>query len=358
MVSEFEARRMPMFQMRAVMNAIVRDEPERKTIIDLIEKDLRATGYPDEQIGPFLTDLMGVSPALPGHDASVQGTRRLRSPFAQGFENSTPETVPPAEVIGFTPRGVVAGPMSVEPPPKPQSGIHPVVTSQSPLTPLTPAPIPAPAPPRPQTSTLVQRRTTVNLSPTPVQPQPAVVVPHPPSQPLQPIRGPINPPLPTQHAQQEPLQPAGQRNLLRHELSFKTSPGAGPGIAPAPLPGQRPTILVADDDKRIRLVFRLRLEEAGYTIIEVGDGQEAWDRIKQGGIALVVLDMKMPGLHGLEVLSRMVDNQINLPVICCSAYDQLESEFVIQTHPRLRYLVKPVAAEALVAATRELLLKK
>jgi hypothetical protein len=58
LVSEFEARRMPMFQMRAVLNAIARDDEEKKLIIDLVEQDLRATGYPADQIATFLSDLV------------------------------------------------------------------------------------------------------------------------------------------------------------------------------------------------------------------------------------------------------------------------------------------------------------
>ena len=324
MVSEFEARRMPMFQMRAVLSAIVRDEPERKSIIDLVEKDLRATGYPDEKVGAFLTDLIASTPQpVPaGSDASIQGTRRLRSPFAMGFENASAEAAPPPDVIAV--------------PPDP--------------APLKPAPIPAPNP----------RRTTVSFTarPTPAV-TPAVSAPSPaaagPVGTIGPMRGPINPPIP---AVQEPMQPVGQRSIPRHELAFgkvqaPMSAGGGPGPAAA-----RPLVLIADDDKRIRMVFRLRLEEAGYAVVEMGDGQEAWDRLQQGGIALAVLDMKMPGLHGLEVLSRMVDKQINIPVIVCSAYDQLENEFVVQTHPRLKYLVKPVPPDALVAKVRELLMPR
>jgi len=60
----------------------------------------------------------------------------------------------------------------------------------------------------------------------------------------------------------------------------------------------------------------------------------------------------------LEVLSRMADKQFRIPVIVCSAYDQLKDEFVVQTYPRLRYLVKPVAPEQLVGSIKELLVKQ
>ncbi|MCW8134027.1 MAG: hypothetical protein KIS92_27015, partial [Planctomycetota bacterium] len=94
-VSEFEARRMPMFQMRAVLNEIVANEEEKKVIIDLVENDLKATGYHPNQISAFLQDLLNEAPG--GGDNSLRTTRRLRSPFSMGFEVSVPEqgAVPP-----------------------------------------------------------------------------------------------------------------------------------------------------------------------------------------------------------------------------------------------------------------------
>jgi DNA-binding response OmpR family regulator len=118
---------------------------------------------------------------------------------------------------------------------------------------------------------------------------------------------------------------------------------------------QRPKVLLADDDKRIRIVFRLCLERLGCQVIEAGDGHEAWRTLEEGGIDLAVLDMKMPGLHGLEVLTRMVNSRITPPVVICSAYDNLRDEFVVASYPKLRYLVKPVPTEALEAAVRDLL---
>jgi CheY-like chemotaxis protein len=129
-------------------------------------------------------------------------------------------------------------------------------------------------------------------------------------------------------------------------------------MMPTGVGSQRPIVLVADDDKRIRMVFRLRLEEAGMTVVEYDNGLSAWERLQKNDVAAAVLDMKMPGLHGLEVLSHMIDHNLSTPVVVCSAYDQLQDEFVVKTYPHLRYLVKPVAPDQLVSAIRELLTPK
>jgi CheY-like chemotaxis protein len=117
-------------------------------------------------------------------------------------------------------------------------------------------------------------------------------------------------------------------------------------------------VLVADDDKRIRMVFRIKLEEKGFNVIEAADGQEAWRRLQTPGINAVVLDMKMPGLHGLEILSRLADSGQSLPVVVCTAYDHMEDEFVVATYPRLRYLTKPVDAGKLAETLSGLLAEK
>jgi DNA-binding response OmpR family regulator len=103
------------------------------------------------------------------------------------------------------------------------------------------------------------------------------------------------------------------------------------------------------------MVYRMRLEDAGFEVVEFGDGAEAWARLQAGGVALAVLDMKMPGMHGLDVLSNLAAKSPGLPVVICSAYDQLEDELTVQRYSPLKYLTKPVAPDTLVATVKGLL---
>jgi CheY-like chemotaxis protein len=113
-------------------------------------------------------------------------------------------------------------------------------------------------------------------------------------------------------------------------------------------------VLVADDDNRIRMVFKKRLEEAKFAVDEAASGDEAWKKIQENRFGVVVMDMKMPGLHGLELLSRLSAAEYKPAVVVCSAYEQLKDEFVVSSYPRLRFLVKPVPTEKLIAAVTEL----
>lgn len=115
----------------------------------------------------------------------------------------------------------------------------------------------------------------------------------------------------------------------------------------------KPTILVADDDPRIRMVFRMKIQDAGYTVLEAANGDEAWAKIESEEPNAVVMDMKMPGLHGLEVLARLTQQGGIIPALVCSAYDQLKEEFVVANYPKLRYFVKPVNPDALLQALEE-----
>jgi len=351
LVSEFEARRMPMFQMRAVLNELIANEEEKKVIIDLVENDLKATGYHPNQINAFLQDLLQPGANPPG-EKSLNVTRRLRSPFALGFE----EQVPTGKVVGgsvgvMTGAAVASGSGANPVPPPPPPGSNPPAPSpfDRNSTPVPPMPLPtaAPAAAAPATPQTGPKATFATMG----QRVSNAVVPADLAKPKVPVAAapPAQPP--------EPLQPAGTRagiGKMAPSAAFlgKTPAGMGMGV---PAADRKPVILLADDDKRIRIVFKMAIERTGCTVLEAGDGNEAWKRIQEGNIDLAVLDMKMPGLHGLEVLSRIAGANLGLPVIICSAYDQLKDEFVVASYPKLRYLVKPVASEALEKAVRELL---
>ena len=78
------------------------------------------------------------------------------------------------------------------------------------------------------------------------------------------------------------------------------------------------TILVADDEKEIRELLRLYLENSGYRIIEAEDGQQALDILRNNKIDLCLLDIMMPKVDGYRVLQE-IRRENNIPVIILSA---------------------------------------
>jgi CheY-like chemotaxis protein len=65
------------------------------------------------------------------------------------------------------------------------------------------------------------------------------------------------------------------------------------------------TVLIADDEPSMRLLVHTTIESDHYQVVEAGDGTEAWALIKQHKPAVVLLDVQMPGLSGLEVLAMI-----------------------------------------------------
>ena len=77
-------------------------------------------------------------------------------------------------------------------------------------------------------------------------------------------------------------------------------------------------ILVVDDEDMVRSLLKRTLEEAGYDVITAANGQEALDELTQFEVNLMLLDIKMPGLSGFEVLER-VRQRSDTPVIMLTA---------------------------------------
>lgn len=79
-------------------------------------------------------------------------------------------------------------------------------------------------------------------------------------------------------------------------------------------------ILVADDEKEIRELLRLYLENSGYTVLEAEDGQQALELFRSEPVDLCILDIMMPKLDGYRVLQEL-RRESNVPVLILSAKD-------------------------------------
>src|SRR4030081_3876156 len=77
------------------------------------------------------------------------------------------------------------------------------------------------------------------------------------------------------------------------------------------------TILVAEDSLVVRAVLRRHLEEEGYVVVEAVDGEAAIDRCKQALPDVILLDIEMPGMNGLEVLAKLKSDDAlkDIPVV-------------------------------------------
>ena len=99
-------------------------------------------------------------------------------------------------------------------------------------------------------------------------------------------------------------------------------------------------ILVADDDKDIRSVLALYLEDAGYEVVEAADGAQALQLLQSQRIDLCLLDIMMPQLDGYQVLKQLRETD-DIPVIVVSAKGQDSEKILGLNLGADDYLVKP-----------------
>jgi DNA-binding response OmpR family regulator len=87
------------------------------------------------------------------------------------------------------------------------------------------------------------------------------------------------------------------------------------------------TILVVDDEQSIRFLYREELEEDGYRVITAADGEEALRKVRKDKPDLITLDIRMPGMDGIEVLHRIREMDKEIPVIMSTAYGEYRNDF-------------------------------
>ena len=116
-------------------------------------------------------------------------------------------------------------------------------------------------------------------------------------------------------------------------------------------------ILVADDEPNIRLLFKDELEEEGYKVSTAEDGDEALAIVKANPPDLVLLDIRMPNVNGLEFLGLLRDQNKDLPVIICTALKGLDQEYDIWAGQVKTILNKPIDLEDLKKTISEILEK-
>ena len=111
-------------------------------------------------------------------------------------------------------------------------------------------------------------------------------------------------------------------------------------------------ILVADDDAVIRKGVDRILTAEGYEVETVSNGRAALERLGQKPFKLLVTDLKMPGMSGLEVLKAIRSCQPELPVVLMTGYAAIDNAVEAMKNGATDYLAKPFANEELVEKVR------
>jgi DNA-binding response OmpR family regulator len=106
-------------------------------------------------------------------------------------------------------------------------------------------------------------------------------------------------------------------------------------------------ILIVDDETYVRLNFRTTLETEGYEIFEARSGEEAVQSLDETTFALAILDIRMPGMDGLELLAKMRESGIRVPVMIVTAYSDVPNAVKAMKLGAIDFLQKPLRPEDL-----------
>ncbi len=111
-------------------------------------------------------------------------------------------------------------------------------------------------------------------------------------------------------------------------------------------------ILVVDDEESIRLLYREEFEDEGYQVEVAENGEECLKIFDSFEPDLVTLDLKMPGLDGLEILEHLRQKDMDVPIVLLTAYSEFKQD--LSTWASNAYLVKSSDLNELKKIVREL----
>ena len=103
-------------------------------------------------------------------------------------------------------------------------------------------------------------------------------------------------------------------------------------------------ILIVDDEKNIRLALSMSLEKLDIPVETAASGEEALEKLAQGEYGLMLLDLRMPGLDGMEVLRQVSQQRPELKVIIITAYGSIDLAVEAMKLGAVDFLQKPFDA--------------
>jgi len=115
------------------------------------------------------------------------------------------------------------------------------------------------------------------------------------------------------------------------------------------------TILAIDDDDSLRRVVEYNLAEEGYRVITAADGRSGLEAYQRQPVDVVLTDIRMPGMEGIELLARLKAMQPELPVIMLTAFGTIDSAVEAMRLGAFDYLTKPFSRDQLRASVRKAL---
>jgi two-component system nitrogen regulation response regulator NtrX len=120
----------------------------------------------------------------------------------------------------------------------------------------------------------------------------------------------------------------------------------------------RPTILIVDDEPGVRTALTGVLRDEGYDVEAVASGEACLDRVTRGAVDLIVLDVWLPGLDGLDTLARLRERQVDAQIVLISGHGNIESAVRAIKLGAFDFVEKPLSLEKTVLVVRNALMQR
>jgi DNA-binding response OmpR family regulator len=114
-----------------------------------------------------------------------------------------------------------------------------------------------------------------------------------------------------------------------------------------------PKILVIEDEKNLRVLYQQDFESDGFEVVTAANAVDGLSVVAAERPDLVVMDIRLPGMDGLEAMSRLLDKHPRIPIVLNSAYSSYKDSFMSWSADA--YVVKSADTGELRARVRELL---
>lgn len=114
-------------------------------------------------------------------------------------------------------------------------------------------------------------------------------------------------------------------------------------------------ILIVDDNETLRFTLTELLEESGFDCKAVEDGSEALNEVRKHSYGLVILDMRLPGMSGFEILKKIKEKDKTLPVIMLTAFGEIKTAVEAMKLGAQDFITKPFDNDAMILSIRKTL---
>ena len=120
--------------------------------------------------------------------------------------------------------------------------------------------------------------------------------------------------------------------------------------ATPPPPGPRSRVLIVDDEPTVLEVLVAMLSEAGWQVDAAPNGRQALDLVDANQYEVVLSDIDMPGIDGVQLLREIRGRDLDVPVLLITGHPRVDTAVEALEHGALRYLQKPVRERDLLSA--------